>query len=42
MESGKSSEQAISLPSESSVYPDFKAFHMPQIDDCLAAKEKSY
>jgi hypothetical protein len=39
MDSGSSSDQPITVPSESSVYPDFKAFHRPAPDDRLASKK---
>jgi hypothetical protein len=39
MESGNSSEQAIFVPSELSVYPDFKAIHRPPPDDRLLPKK---
>jgi hypothetical protein len=39
MASLSSSDQLISGPSESSVYPDFKAFHRPAPNDRLALKK---
>ena len=39
MASGSSSDQPITVPSESSVYPDFKAFHRPAPDVRLPSKK---
>ena len=39
MASGSSSNQPISVPSESSAYPDFKAYHRPAPDDRQASKK---
>jgi hypothetical protein len=39
MASGSSSNRPISVPSELSVYPDFKAFHRPAPDDRHASKK---
>ncbi len=39
MASSSSSDQPISVPCESSVYPDFKPYHRPAPDDRLASKK---
>ena len=39
MASGSSSDQPISVPSDASTYPDFKAYHQPAPEDRIASKK---